>query len=303
MCFSSDSRAVHIVRNGVHGGHLITTDILGVAMNEAEIQNWHLQPLHGLRSFSPYIEKFAVLFLSGNSFLLFDETTATARYPTHKLTQYSGHGKFSPDGSFVGKIEDNGDVKIFDTLTGEIKKTLNLGPFSNEPLPELSLAISANSRIIAIVSRQWVHIWDIHSGRIKDVTPPGIQFDSVLAVSSCGHKIVASYHNDNERSFGIWDVTAGTQLQKLSGASYSDVYYNCLFTPDDKYLWTNRGFLSLNPDSGTLPLQQDDPNLCLLVSKDWITRAGEPILWLPPDYRPTAQAVSDDTVVLICDGN
>ena len=302
MCFSSDSRAVHTVRDEVDGNYLTTTDVLGVLTDEVRITE-DTGSFFGLRSFSPYSEKFAVLSSFGTDFLVFNKKTAIARYPARRFTQFPGYYKFSPDGSLIVNINVDGDVKVFDVFTGEAKKTLNLGTFSNEPHWKHSLAVSANCRLISIVSPQsvLVHIWDIHTGKVEDFTANGIQFDTVLAVSSCGHKIVAACNND-ERSLAIWDLAAGSQVQNLLGASYLDIH-DGVFTPDDKYLWTNWGFLSLHPSSGTSLLQEGDPNLCLFVSKDWITRAGEPILWLPPDYRPISQAVSYDTVVLICDGN
>jgi hypothetical protein len=58
------------------------------------------------------------------------------------------------------------------------------------------------------------------------------------------------------------------------------------------------GMLPLSPDSFDM-LNDQKQRLCtIFASREWVTRDGQKILWLPPDYRGTCATVYDNKLAL-----
>ena len=70
----------------------------------------------------------------------------------------------------------------------------------------------------------------------------------------------------------LWDAATGAVLQTLEGHSGS--VSSVAFSPDSKVVLT------------------------LSVSNDWVAEGRTNILWLPPEYRATCQAVWNEIIVL-----
>ncbi|OCK79048.1 hypothetical protein K432DRAFT_78958, partial [Lepidopterella palustris CBS 459.81] len=106
-------------------------------------------------------------------------------------------------------------------------------------------------------------------------------------------KLVASASYDE--TVRLWDAGTGAALQTFEG--YLNWVTPVAFSPDGKYLETDRGVLqfdfSIKVSSNSLK-----PFRTLFVSNEWVIEAGQNILWLPHDYRPTCIAVWDGIITL-----
>ncbi|OXV12134.1 hypothetical protein Egran_00104, partial [Elaphomyces granulatus] len=72
------------------------------------------------------------------------------------------------------------------------------------------------------------------------------------------------------------------------------------FSEDGRYLKTDRGLLSLNSGSPDTCLPQEQSRCVIFINDDeWVTRDGQNILWLPPDYRPTCTNLSNSGMLAL----
>ena len=92
--------------------------------------------------------------------------------------------------------------------------------------------------------------------------------DSV-AFSPDGKQVVSG---SSDNTVQLWDTITGAALQTLKGHSSSI------------------SSVAFSPDSNLLPT--------LYISNYWVVEGEANILWLPPDYRPTCEAIWDQTIVL-----
>jgi WD40 repeat protein len=115
--------------------------------------------------------------------------------------------------------------------------------------------------------------------------------DPEATASASNDKIVASASNDKTarlwRSEKCIMVIEITQPPKVLS-----------FSEDGKDLNIGRRWVDVK--SGALSTRKDlTQSVCRTsLVEDWITRDGEKILWLPPDYRPTCFAFHGDRAVL-----
>ena len=89
-----------------------------------------------------------------------------------------------------------------------------------------------------------------------------------VAFSPDGKQVVSG----SDHTVRLWDVATGAALQTLEGH------------------WTSVYFVAFVPDGNLLPT--------LRVSNHWVVEGKAKILWLPPDYRSTCEAIWDKTVIL-----
>jgi predicted NACHT family NTPase len=118
-------------------------------------------------------------------------------------------------------------------------------------------------------SDKTVRLWDTATGASLQ-TLEG-HSDSVMSVafSPDGTQVVSG---SGDQIVRLWDAATGVALQTLEGhwGSVSSV----AFTPDGKLPPTLR------------------------VSNHWLAEGEANVLWLPPNYRSTCEAIYDGTVIL-----
>lgn len=115
-------------------------------------------------SWSPVEDQLAVYGPQGIWLYTLDQLTETPRLlPVHtSLTPPA----FSMDGHLLAAIDANGDIKIWDTITGEPIVTLD-----NSASIWHGLTISPDNQTLAMLGDARIYIWDIPSGEQQDSLP------------------------------------------------------------------------------------------------------------------------------------
>jgi WD40 repeat protein len=170
---------------------------------------------------------------------------------------------FSPDGQQIVSGSGDSTVRVWDACTGAALQTLKgHSSYVN------SVAFSPDGQ--QIVSGSYdsiVRVWDACTGAALQMLKGHSSSVSSVAFSPDGQQIVSGSGDSTVR---VWDAHTGAALQTLKGHSSS--VSSVAFSPDG--------------------------NISISVSQEWIAKRGERILWLPPDYRASCQAIWNDCVVL-----
>ena len=93
----------------------------------------------------------------------------------------------------------------------------------------------------------------------------------------------------------LWDATTGVCKQTFETSRYIT---NLLFSEDGQYLKTDQGLLSLDSGSFGINFHWDQPIYGISINNEWVTRDGQNLLWLPPDYRPGCLTVLNNMLAL-----
>ncbi|KAJ5675461.1 hypothetical protein N7462_008358 [Penicillium macrosclerotiorum] len=131
---------------------------------------------------------------------------------------------FSSDSKFLVSISDDHTVKVWDTSSGQCRRTLE---WNNS-----SAVFSHDSKLLASASGDWtVKVWDVSSGQcLQTLKGHNERVNSV--VFSHDAKLLASASDDC--TVRVWDASSGQCLQTLEGHS---VWVNSVvFSHDSKLL-------------------------------------------------------------------
>jgi WD40 repeat protein len=156
-------------------------------------------------------------------------------------------------------------VRLWDAATGAPLQTLK--SHSNFVY---SVAFLPDGK--QVVSGSWdrtVRLWDAATGALLQTLKGHLNFVYSVAFSPDGKQVVSG---SDDRTVRLWDAATDAPLQTLKG--HSNSVYSVAFSPDGKLVPTFR------------------------VSNHWLIEGKANILWLPPDYRSTCEAIWGQTVVL-----
>ncbi len=116
---------------------------------------------------------------------------------------------FSPDGQILASGGGGGLVKLWDTDTGELKRTLITG----EEVDSVSVAFSPDGQTLACGSGRDIRLLDVETGELKQ-TLKGVADIYSIAFSPDGKTLACG---SEDRTVRLWDVGKGEQKQILRG--------------------------------------------------------------------------------------
>lgn len=161
------------------------------------------------------------------------------------------------------------------------------------------VALSPSSKLFAVASFNLVPphsvlLLDVATGkRVQILDVP--EQSGALAISPDDKTVVAVVRSN----LFVWDVASGTRREvplDLEGWYPRSIRYS----EDGQYLVTNKGWF--DPSSGKpVPISslQRQPTGLLFVEDEWVTRDGQKVLWLPPEYKTQLWDTSSNEVVFI----
>jgi dipeptidyl aminopeptidase/acylaminoacyl peptidase len=188
-------------------------------------------------------------------------------------------------------------VQLWDVATRAANQTLSHSDWVSAYLVT-AVAFSLDGTVLASASfNTTVWLWDVATGTANQ-TLKG-HSDRVLAVAfSPDVTVLASASRDTidgcDNSVRLWDVAIGAAKQMFK---IDTIVTRLSFSEDGRYLNTDRGILNINSESPGICLQEKLTS-AIFVNTEWVTRDGQNLLWLPPDYRATCCAVYNNKLVL-----
>ncbi|KAK5997929.1 Vegetative incompatibility protein HET-E-1 [Cladobotryum mycophilum] len=210
---------------------------------------------------------------------------------------------FFPDGKRLAS--GSNAIEIWDAISGVCLEAVHL---DNKLFSGLvaSIAASSNGAIVAVAlsGEQVIDIWDLTTvARLRRV----VYYNGGSSVSAAG---VVVFSSDGTRlavapptgAVYIWDVNTGKCLQILE-----NFFKPWLFSHDgsspfryDLHVFDLQALVNglLKKQDSISRLRLSGFDIC--PKRTWILRRQEPVLWLPLEYRPSAMAVYDGCVVIVC---
>ena len=111
---------------------------------------------------------------------------------------------------------------------------------------------------------------------------------------SSNDKLVASASFDN--TVRLWDRATGSCRSTLEG--HSDPITAVAFSRDGEHLDTDQGQIALPSDISSSVFNQIKVSSSAFVEGQWVGLAKQRLLWLPPEYRSTCEAVYENTICI-----
>jgi WD40 repeat protein len=218
---------------------------------------------------------------------LWDATTGAARRTLEGHTDRVDGVAFSPDGKTVASASGDRTVRLWDATTGAARRTLEGHTSSVD-----GVAFSPDGKTVASASDdRTVRLWDATTGAARRTLEGHTSWVNGVAFSPDG-KTVASASRD--RTVRLWDATTGAMRERL----FPDIIINAIaYSSDGKALQTDKGVIQLSPSVSPASPASGGPAE-LFVRDNWLFQGSQRVLRLPPAYRATCAASSDNVVAL-----
>jgi WD40 repeat protein len=235
-------------------------------------------------------DRLAKLVQDARRFIMYHKG-AIEGYP---LQTYASALLFSPTGSLVRQLfkhEEPEAISIRPTLSEEWSACLQtLEGHSNEVT---SVAFSHDSTRLASASiDRTVKMWDASTGACLQTLEGHSNCVTSVAFSHDSTRLASA---SDDRTVKMWDASTGACLQTLDvGQTLSGVS----FDPTNSYLYTEIGTIDVQSLETSIRTDIVEPARPLYVgtgvSSDgtWIQHAGNNMLWVPSEYRPSHSSVS-----------
>ncbi len=156
---------------------------------------------------------------------LWDAHTGNLKWAVNGHTDFTTAVAFSPDGRTLASASLDHTVKLWDTQTGTVVKSL---PQQDKVY---AIAFSPAGKILAIAGQKTVGVWDVDAGELKQELS-GNTYATVAVAFSPDGRLVAG--GDVSGRVTLWDVQTGTLEQTFS--DHADVVDALTFSPDGKLL-------------------------------------------------------------------
>ena len=226
-----------------------------------------------------------------NTIKLWDPATGALKHTLEGHSSSVHSVAFSADGQLLASGSYDTTIRLWDPTTGALKHTLE-----GHSRPVKSIAFSNDGQLLASgCGDGTIKLWDPAIGALKHILEG--HTSSVESVAFSGSRQLLASGSD-DHTIKLWDPVTGALKHTLKT---DDVATEIEFSKHLPQLTTNQGSFDIRIcyESFSSKLSAKVTDISLQAGR-WVTVQGQRELWLPPNYRPTASAVKDNTIALGC---